>query len=108
MLDLTDDGSIGWTFNLEKGDFFVWVSNELEDDPDHGLYSYEDVVAHECFHVALRVSEFLCAHRAQDAEEPLAYMISTLSMAFRVLRKYKSTSARFRNFSRVKGMSQFL
>lgn len=92
FLDLHDDDSLGWTWQIEPGTYFIWISDKLERTYSDHRWGYCSIIAHECFHLALRVSEYISSHKPQDAEEPLAYLISSVAGVFCSLFEHKRSS----------------
>lgn len=82
-----ESGSIGRTVEIDSGTILVWVDTDrLDAAKEPGLWRTQSVICHEGLHVALRASEWINAHSPQEAEEPLAYLLSVYGVAWEILR----------------------
>lgn len=77
--DLDEDGDMGgWTLELAKGHFFVWISRP--EALPHGSFSFENIAAHELTHV-LRALVMYIHTDLEEANEPSAYLMGWLMEA---------------------------
>lgn len=81
-----EKGHIGWTFDLEGGNLFMWVNATLPQSPGIA-WDFNATAAHEAFHVAMRCAEHINAHEPRYAEEPLAYLVSALVQTATTLKR---------------------
>lgn len=86
IYELNDSDAVGRTIEIDKGTVLVWIDTKyLTSVREAGLWRCPSVVCHEGLHAALRAAEWINAHNPQDAEEPLAYLLSTYGMMWEVL-----------------------
>jgi len=82
-----DHCCVGRTVVIDDGVVLVWVDNKLDSIKEIGKWGVESVRHHEGLHLALRASEWINSERAQDAEEPLAYLLSIYGLCWQIIDK---------------------